>query len=755
MKKITYFLLLFVLLFQPLLTSAAAPLAAVANPATYDDKDLTVWTYTGSWVNYAATKAYKGSYHLSRALNDEATLTFNGERFELIYTRAYGYGTLAIYVDNVLEASLNQANPTAQFQQRWASPVYTDGVHDVRLVHTSGRYASVDGIQVFGPPDVTSPASISDLAADPGPTGGSASLTWTAPGDDGAAGTATSYLVRYATSAILNETDWNAALSATVGVPAPSTAGSPESMTVVGLAPGITYFFAVRARDEAPNLGDLSNSPSAVALASTPLVVGKYDDRNVNLIFNGTWVNQTPLGAYSKTLRYSQVIGNSVVFMFTGTDFELSYESSNQQGVMAIYIDGQFVANLNQFNSTNKWQKKWNSAVLANATHSVQLIHASGSRVNVDAIQVNLNITVNWPTISLTPVVSGLNAPVLITNAGDGTNRMFIVEKGGTILIYKNNALNSTPFLDITGRVNSAANERGLLSLAFPPNYASKGHFYVFYTDAAGSLTISRFRLTGDPDVADSTSEQIVLSIPHSDNDNHNGGMLAFGPDGYLYFGSGDGGGGGDAPNNAQNLNVLLGKILRIDVETGNPTTYTIPASNPFVGVAGLDEIWAYGVRNPWRYSFDRLTGDMYIGDVGQDAWEEVDFQPAGFAGGSNYGWHVLEGNHCYNPSSGCTPPAGYVPPVAEYNHGSSDSFGCAITGGYVYRGSSYPSMYGIYFYSDYCTGRMLAMQNVSGTWVTTQLLDTPYNVSSFGEDEAGNLYVVDLGGAIYQIVSP
>ena len=376
-----------------------------------------------------------------------------------------------------------------------------------------------------------------------------------------------------------------------------------------------------------------------------------------------------------------------------------------------------------------------------------------GMRITIKQGKVNIP-PVTWPTISLTPVVSGFSLPILVTNAGDGSNRMFIVEQGGTILIYKNNALNGTPFLDITGRVNSGG-ERGLLSLAFPPNYASVHHFYVFYTDSAGALTISRFGLTGNPDVADATSEQIVLSIPHSDNTNHNGGMLAFGPDGYLYFGSGDGGGGGDGPNNAQNMNILLGKILRIDVETGNPTTYTIPASNPFVGVAGLDEIWASGVRNPWRYSFDRLTGDMYIGDVGQGAWEEVDFQPAGFAGGANYGWHVLEASHCYTPSSGCTPPAAYVPPVAEYNHGSSDSFGCAITGGYVYRGASYPSMVGVYFYSDYCTGRMFAMQNVSGTWVTTQLIDTPYNVSSFGEDEAGNLYVVDLGGAIYQVVSP
>ncbi|MEW5941312.1 MAG: hypothetical protein AB1750_16735, partial [Chloroflexota bacterium] len=432
MKKLIRLILLLALIFLPLQNGHAAPLAAVANPATYDDKDLTVWTYAGSWINYSASKAYKGSYHLSRALNDQATLTFSGERFELIYTRALGFGVLDIYVDNILQASLNQSNATAQFQQRWASPTFPDGLHDVRLVHLSGSKVSVDGIQIFGPPDVTPPASISDLGAATGASGGSVILTFTAPGDDGATGTATSYLVRYATSAITDEISWNAAQSA-VGIPAPQPGGSSETIAVGGLSPGVTYYFAVRARDEALNLGDLSNSPSADAQVTTPLAVGKYDERNANILYNGTWVSQNPFGAYSRTWRYSTLVGSSAVFMFNGTDIELSYGTSSQMGTLAVYIDGAFVANINQFSSTAKWQKKWNSPVLANGLHSVQLVHASGGRVNVDAVQVKVTISVNWPAISFTPVVNGLTSPVAVTHAGDGTNRLFIVEQPGVI----------------------------------------------------------------------------------------------------------------------------------------------------------------------------------------------------------------------------------------------------------------------------------------------------------------------------------
>jgi glucose/arabinose dehydrogenase len=496
----------------------------------------------------------------------------------------------------------------------------------------------------------------------------------------------------------------------------------------------------------------LMSAATPVAAATTTTT---YDDRDSTVwSYTGSWSNVRAARAYKGSYHSSRSINDKAVFTFTGESIGLIYGSSNQMGVMAIYIDGVLVANLNQFSSTVRWQRKWNSSALASGTHSLQLVHLSGGRVNVDAVQVTATDQVNWPTISFQPVVSGLSVPVFATHAGDGSNRLFIVEQSGVIRIFQDGSLLAAPFLDITDRAGYDSNERGLLSLAFPPGYAGKNHFYVFYTDANGALTISRFGLTSTNE-ADPNSEQIVLSIPHSGSSIHNGGTLAFGPDGYLYFSVGDGNSGGDAANNAQNLDVLFGKILRIDVETGNPSTYTVPANNPFVGVTGRDEIWAYGLRNPWRMSFDRQTGDLYVGDVGQNTWEEIDFQAAGFAGGANYGWRVLEATHCYNPSTGCTAPAAYVPPVVEYSHGSNDSYGCAITGGYVYRGTAYPSMQGIHFSADYCTGRVFGVQNTGGTWHFTELAQPGYSVSSFGEDEAGNLYVVDIGGAIYQVVAP
>ncbi len=349
-------------------------------------------------------------------------------------------------------------------------------------------------------------------------------------------------------------------------------------------------------------------------------------------------------------------------------------------------------------------------------------------------------VAVSWPTISLVSPISGFSQPVHITHAGDGTGRLFVVEQAGRIRLVKNGTLQATPFLDIHTRVGCCG-EQGLLSVAFPPGFAASGRFYVDYTNTAGNTVIARYRVTGNPDVADPASEQIVLPIaqPYA---NHNGGQLAFGPnDGHLYIGMGDGGSGGDPDNRAQNPADLLGKILRIDVETGSPATYTVPASNPFVGAAGYrPEIWALGLRNPWRFSFDRANGDLYIADVGQSSREEVDYQPASSGGGQNYGWRIMEGFLCFNPNP-CS-SAGLTLPVVDYPHASGD---CSITGGFVYRGPDYPGMQGLYFYGDYCTGRIWGLQFSGGSWQSLELLDTTANISSFGEDQDGNLYVADL----------
>lgn len=318
----------------------------------------------------------------------------------------------------------------------------------------------------------------------------------------------------------------------------------------------------------------------------------------------------------------------------------------------------------------------------------------------------------------------------------------------GAFALSENGVLLARPFLDITNRV-SCCGERGLLSVAFPPNYATKNYFYVNYTNVAGNTVVARYRLTNNPNIADPNSEQIILTVqqPYA---NHNGGQLAFGRDGYLYIGMGDGGSAGDPQNNAQNPASLLGKILRIDVESGGTPTafYTIPPTNPFIQTPGYrPEIWAIGLRNPWRFSFDRRTGDLYIADVGQTAYEEVNVQLASSLGGENYGWKIMEGARCYN-SNTCN-PTGLVLPVAEYDH----SQGCSITGGRVYRGWRYRAMWGTYFYADYCTGRIWGLKPTPTGWRSVLLLDSPYNISSFGEDQAGNLYITDIvNGDIYLI---
>ena len=347
--------------------------------------------------------------------------------------------------------------------------------------------------------------------------------------------------------------------------------------------------------------------------------------------------------------------------------------------------------------------------------------------------------------------IGGLTQPIFIANAGDGSGRLFIVERVGRIRIFKEGMLLPAPFLDIDSIVNSVSNERGLLALAFHPAYKTNGRFYTVHTDENGSLVLSRFLRSANPDLANPNSRITLLTIPHPTHTNHNGGTLAFGPDGYLYWSTGDGGGGGDPFNNAQNLNSLLGKILRLDVDHTSPgLNYAIPPSNPFYNMPNRrGEIWAYGLRNPWRISFDRGTGNLFIGDVGQSAREEIDFQPAGSAGGQNYGWRIMEGSQCYDPPSGCN-TSGKVLPVAEYSH----SLGCSVTGGYMYRGASFPDMQGRYFYADFCSGILFSLYNdPTAGWTAAQVRDTPYSVTSFGEDEHGELYLTDYNtGKVYQI---
>ncbi len=351
--------------------------------------------------------------------------------------------------------------------------------------------------------------------------------------------------------------------------------------------------------------------------------------------------------------------------------------------------------------------------------------------------------------LALVPVATGLAQPLFATHAGDGSGAIYIVEKRGTIRVVSNGALRETPFLDITSIVGSQGSEQGLLGLAFHPNYPTNRQFFVNYTDLNGDTVIARYTARPDGVTADPNSARLVLKIDQP-YPNHNGGMLAFGPDKMLWIGTGDGGSAGDPQGNAQNRGSLLGKMLRIDVDSGDP--YGIPPDNPFINDPSTrPEIWALGLRNPWRYSFDRATGDLYIGDVGQGAWEEIDLHRAGSPGGQNYGWNIMEGGHCFR-SAACD-QSGLELPIAEYpTHGDGT---CAVIGGYVYRGQAYPPMVGGYFYADYCGGQIWALSPApDGAWQSTLLLDTDLSISSFGEDEAGELYITTFEGVLYRLVA-
>jgi glucose/arabinose dehydrogenase len=363
----------------------------------------------------------------------------------------------------------------------------------------------------------------------------------------------------------------------------------------------------------------------------------------------------------------------------------------------------------------------------------------SGPRRMIDAGQIS---------IAIEPVADGLQRPVAVRHAGDGSGRLFIVEQPGRIRILDNGSLLQSPFLDIAARVRDSANEQGLLGLAFHPQYVDNGRFFVNYTDLGGDTVVSEFtRSQADVNQADPSSEAVIMRVPQPYG-NHNGGDIAFGPDGYLWIATGDGGGAGDPEGSGQNLQTLLGKLFFND--TATTEIYTIPLDNPFVGDPNaFDEIWAYGLRNPWRFSFDRDTGDLYIADVGQRRLEEINFEAATDPGGRNYGWNTMEGSSCFSGSNCSTDEM--ILPVAEYSH----DFGCSVTGGYVYRGSRYPVLQGYYLYGDYCSGTMWALsRSNSGQWIAEVVGESGANISSFGEDEQGELYLSDLNGGFLFLVT-
>lgn len=379
------------------------------------------------------------------------------------------------------------------------------------------------------------------------------------------------------------------------------------------------------------------------------------------------------------------------------------------------------------------------------------IMFKSRNSITVSAVLILLLFSpVAADAFGIQPVVAGLAQPVAISHANDGSGRLFIVQQPGRIVVYTGSQVLAAPFLDIQSLV-SCCGEQGLLGLAFHPRYRENGFFYVYYADTAGSIVVARYRVSDDPNVADPGSAAILLTIPHPFYANHNGGQLQFGPDGYLYIGVGDGGAAGDPFNNAQNLQTLLGKILRIDVDSLFP--YAVPATNPFAGRDDArGEIWALGLRNPWRFSFDSGNGDLFIADVGQNNWEEVNHERAMGSGGANYGWRLMEGGHCYDPPSDCN-TGNLTLPILEYGH----SLGCSVTGGYVYRGTLVTDLFGVYLYADFCSGRIWgASMDPGGAWATNELVNTGLNISTFGVDQSGEVYFAHHSpdaGVVYKIV--
>jgi glucose/arabinose dehydrogenase len=379
----------------------------------------------------------------------------------------------------------------------------------------------------------------------------------------------------------------------------------------------------------------------------------------------------------------------------------------------------------------------------ASATPAVETETATRPAPSATAAPASTPTAVPVANVQLVPLLGGFEQPTYLTHAFD--TRLFVVEQPGRIQIVENGSRLATPFLDIAGQVGSGGSEQGLLSVAFHPLYAANGFFYVNYTDLDGDTVIARYRVGDNPAQADPDSEQILLTIgqPYG---NHNGGQLQFGPDGYLYVGMGDGGSAGDPQDNGQDPGTLLGAMLRLDVDNGGESGYAIPPDNPYLGVdSGLNEIWATGLRNPWRFSFDRVTGDLFIADVGQNIYEEVNYVPAGHPAPINYGWNIMEALHCFR-TEGCEQEGLYLPAI-EYSHAQG---GCSVTGGYVYRGERFPALRGNYFYSDYCSGMVWSFLPPDGE--PRLVANTSGNVTSFGEDAAGEIYLLTQQGDIYHL---
>ena len=597
------------------------------------------------------------------------------------------------------------------------------------------------------------------------PTGLNAAVTVTGPGN---------FSQTLTTSTRLDDLDpgMYAVVAANVERADGRWSPTPATQTVnvvrgAGAASATVTYALVTAR-LAVNISGLPNGVNASVTVSGP---GGY----TNVLTSSTAIELLTPGAY--TITAADVISGGVTYRPAPTTQTVQLPVSTTQvaanvvysvgtGSLTVTING-LGAGVNgavQVTGPSGYNQQLTAtqtlAPVPPGTYTISASPVASSLVTHNPTPTTQNVTVTagataagTVTYAPTPLVLGAQQQWTGSNLGDvvylasppGDPRIFVVDQEGRIFVIKNGAALATPFLDIRSLVLYGG-EQGLLSVAFDPQFATNGRFYVYHNDANGDITVARYTATGD--VANAGSRITVITISHPGQTNHNGGLAMFGPDGMLYLGIGDGGGAGDQPNNAQNVNVLLGKLLRLDV-TSLP--YSVPAGNPFVGAAGADEIWALGLRNPWRYAFDPPAGTLYIADVGQNLWEEVNAVTATTAG-VNYGWRIMEGNHCFNPSNNC-PTGGLTVPVLEYATHVNGT--CSVTGGFVYRGAAIPELVGHYLYADYCAGILRSFRLSSGQAVDQRMwsIGSVGSIKSFGLDAAGEIYILSSGGRVYRIV--